>query len=205
MSDYLLTLTCVYLCKRLSLFYGILYLCFVAYPIVFTQHRGWGPGTSGLSFVGMGIGTMLGISAEPLWRRLINNYPKDPVTGKPPPEATARIMIIGSVLVTVGQMGFSWTCLPASIHWAAPIAFGIPFGCGNSLCFIYGVRPLSPSLYTYRASIAGQDSPFLLSFATFFFAFYRTRLGPNAKPRGRLTTSPAPTAYTRPRPSPATR
>ncbi|EMR62584.1 putative mfs multidrug transporter protein [Eutypa lata UCREL1] len=85
----------------LSLFYGILYLCFVAYPIVFTQHRGWGPGTSGLSFIGMGIGTMIGICAEPFWRKVINNHPKDPETGKVPPEATARVMIIGSVLVAV--------------------------------------------------------------------------------------------------------
>lgn len=141
----------------LSLFYGILYLCFVAYPIVFTQHRGWGPGTSGLSFIGMGIGTMIGICAEPFWRKVINNHPKDPETGKVPPEATARVMIIGSVLVAVGQLAFSWTCLPVSIHWAVPIAFGIPFGCGNALSFIYGMNYLANAYGIYAASaLAGN-------------------------------------------------
>ena len=130
-------LTCL---QRISLLYGILYLCFVAYPIVFAQNRGWGPGISGLAFIGIGIGTMIGICGEPFWRKLINMHPKDPSTGKAPPEATARVMIIGGILAPIGQLGFSWTCLPKTIHWAIPIAFGIPFGCGNALSFIYGVR-----------------------------------------------------------------
>ncbi len=82
---------------------------------------------------------MIAICAEPFWRKLINMHPKDPETGKVLPEATARVLIIGAVLVVVGQLGFSWTCLPETIHWAIPIAFGIPFGCGNGLTFIYGV------------------------------------------------------------------
>ncbi|RYO99275.1 hypothetical protein DL763_001639 [Monosporascus cannonballus] len=136
----------------ISLFYGILYLCFVAYPIVFTQYRGWGPGISGLAFLGIGIGTMAAICAEPFWRKLISMHPKDPVTGKVPPEATARVMIIGAVLVPVGQLAFSWTCLPETIHWAVPIAFGIPFGAGNALSFIYGLNYLAGAYGIYAAS-----------------------------------------------------
>lgn len=141
----------------ISLIYGILYLCFVAYPIVFTQNRGWGPGMSGLAFCGIGLGTMIAIFAEPYWRRVINSHPKDPVTGKVPPEASARIMIIGAILVPIGQLGFSWTGLPTSIHWAVPIAFGIPFGCGNALSFIYGSNYLAGAYGIYAASaLAGN-------------------------------------------------
>ncbi|KAI0892911.1 polyamine transporter 3 [Annulohypoxylon nitens] len=141
----------------ISLIYGILYLCFVAYPIVFSEHRGWSPGISGLAFVGIGIGSMIAILGEPLWRKIINTHPKDPVTGKVPPEATARVMIIGSILCPVGQLIFSWTCLPGTIHWAVPIAFGIPFGCGNALSFIYGSNYLAGSYGIYAASaLAGN-------------------------------------------------
>ncbi|OTB00600.1 hypothetical protein M426DRAFT_324152 [Hypoxylon sp. CI-4A] len=141
----------------ISLIYGILYLCFVAYPIVFTQHRGWSPGISGLAFVGIGIGTMIAILSEPFWRRIINSHKKDPLTGRVPPEATARVMIIGAILVPIGQLVFSWTCLPTTIHWAIPIAFGIPFGCGNSLCFIYGSNYLAGAYGIYAASaLAGN-------------------------------------------------
>ncbi|RYP87391.1 hypothetical protein DL770_004803 [Monosporascus sp. CRB-9-2] len=141
----------------ISLFYGILYLCFVAYPIVFTQYRGWGPGISGLAFLGIGIGTLAAICAEPFCRKLINMHPKNPVTGKVPPEATARVMIIGAVLVPVGQLAFSWTCLPETIHWAVPIAFGIPFGAGNALSFIYAANYLAGAYGIYAASaLAGN-------------------------------------------------
>ncbi|CEI69908.1 hypothetical protein FVEN_g7230 [Fusarium venenatum] len=141
----------------ISLIYAILYLCFVAYPIVFSQHRGWNAGISGLAFVGIGVGTMMAIFAEPLFRRVINSQPRDPVTGKPPPEATALVMAIGAVLTPLGQLVFSWTCLPASIHWAIPIAFGIPFGAGNTISFIYGSNYLAGTYSIYAASaLAGN-------------------------------------------------
>ncbi|KAH8846176.1 hypothetical protein MCOR27_000719 [Pyricularia oryzae] len=136
----------------ISLIYGILYLCFVAYPIVFSQHRGWGPGTSGLAFVGIGIGTLLSIAAEPLLRRLINSHPKDPATGRVAPEASASAMVIGAVLAATGQLVFAWTSLPVSIHWAVPIAAGIPFGAGNTLVFIYGSSYLTSAYGIYSAS-----------------------------------------------------
>ncbi|OTA32924.1 hypothetical protein BTJ68_05673 [Hortaea werneckii EXF-2000] len=34
----------------IALVYGVLYLCFVAYPIIFSDMRGWSPGLSGLAF-----------------------------------------------------------------------------------------------------------------------------------------------------------
>lgn len=140
-----------------SVIYGILYLCFVAYPIVFTENRGWGPGISGLAFIGIAIGNMIGIFSEPLLRRIVNSQPRDPETGRVQPEATALIMAIGSVLAPVGQLVFSWTCLPKTIHWAIPIAFGIPFGMGNCLCFIYSSNYLAGAYGIYAASaLAGN-------------------------------------------------
>ncbi|KHO01055.1 MFS multidrug transporter [Metarhizium album ARSEF 1941] len=141
----------------ISIVYGILYLCFVAYPAVFSQHRGWGAGISGLAFCGIGIGTLTAVAAEPLFRRIINSQARDPETGKPYPEAQASIMAIGAVCTAVGQLGFSWTCLPTTIHWAAPIAFGIPFGCGNTISFIYGCNYLAGAYGIYAASaLAGN-------------------------------------------------
>jgi hypothetical protein len=141
----------------IALIYGVLYLCFVAYPIVFSEHRGWSPGISGLAFLGIGFGTMLAIVLEPVWRRIINAQPKDPATGRAPPEATAIVMLIGAVLAPLGQLVFSWTCLPDTIHWIVPIIFGIPFGMGNVLCFIYGANYLAGAYGIYAASaLAGN-------------------------------------------------
>jgi hypothetical protein len=71
----------------IAIIYGILYLEFVAYPIVFTGIRGWSAGISGLAFTGMAVGCFTIIGSEPLIRRMINAHKKDPETGKVPPEA----------------------------------------------------------------------------------------------------------------------
>lgn len=122
---------------------------------------------SGLAFVGIAAGTLLAIVLEPLWRRIINNSSKrdsddddDTGTGgsRPAPEATALVMSIGAVLTPLGQLVFSWTCLPRTIHPALPIALaGIPFGMGNTLSFIYGSNYLAASYGIYAASaLAGN-------------------------------------------------
>lgn len=35
----------------IAVVYAILYLCFVAYPIIFTEIRGWSPSMTGLAYV----------------------------------------------------------------------------------------------------------------------------------------------------------
>lgn len=100
---------------------------------------------------------MIAICLEPVWRRIINSHAKDPETGRVPPEASASIMSIGALLTPIGQLVFSWTCLPTSIHYLVPIAFGIPFGMGNTLCFIYGTNYLAGAYGYYAASaLAGN-------------------------------------------------
>ncbi|KAF4589312.1 MFS multidrug transporter [Ophiocordyceps camponoti-floridani] len=141
----------------LSIVYGILYLCFVAYPVVFSEYRRWDPGVCGLSFTGIAIGILAAIVPEPLFRRVILAQPREPATGRVLPEAQALIMILGAVSTSVGQLGFAWTCLPETIHWAVPIGFGVPFGFGNTLSFIYGSNYLAGTYGIYAASaLAGN-------------------------------------------------
>lgn len=142
---------CIFWNIYIAIVYGILYLCFVAYPVVFTQ-RGFTTAQQGLSFVGIGIGTFIMIFAEPLIRKLINSHKKDPATGTVPPEAAISIVVVGAILIPVGELWFAWTCLPTSIPWAVPIAAGIPFGAGNTVVFIYATNYLAHSYGIYAAS-----------------------------------------------------
>ncbi|KIV82321.1 hypothetical protein, variant [Exophiala sideris] len=142
---------CIFWNVYISLIYGILYLCFVAYPIVFTEGRGWSVGLSGLSFLGIGIGTMICIcSASPI-RKMINRHKPD-ADGNVPPESMLSIVCVAAIMVPVGQIWFAWTCYPTSIHWAVPIAAGIPFGFGNGTVFIYSGNYLAYSYGIYAAS-----------------------------------------------------
>lgn len=140
----------------IALVYAVMYLSFVAYPIVFSQLRGWSPGLTGLSYAGLGIGGLITISCEPLIRKMINSHKPDPETGKPPPEAMISVVCIAAVSVPLGQLIFSWTCAP-NVHWIAPILAGIPFGAGNCGVFIYASNYLVHSYGIYAASaLAGN-------------------------------------------------
>jgi multidrug resistance protein len=141
-----------------SVIYGILYLCFVAYPIIFTEDRGWSPGLSGLAFMGIGVGTMIAIALEPLFRRWINGHAPDPETGKVPPEASVGVICIAAVAAPVGQLIFAWTSTPIRIHWIWSILAGIPFGFGNTCIFIYASNYIAGSYGIYAASALAGNS-----------------------------------------------
>ncbi|KAJ5093586.1 major facilitator superfamily domain-containing protein [Penicillium angulare] len=142
---------CIFWAVYVAIVYGVLYLCFVAYPIAFQTQRGWSPGIGGLSFVGIGSGVLVTIACEPLIRKVINSHRKDPSTGDVPPEAMASIIILGAVLLAIGQLWFAWTCTP-NVHWSVPIISGIPFGAGNACVFIYANNYLARSYGIYTAS-----------------------------------------------------
>ena len=142
----------------IALVYGVLYLCFVAYPIIFSDMRGWSPGLSGLAFCGIGVGSMIVICAEPLIRKMINAHKPDPEseTGDPPPEAMVSVVCIAAVLIPVGEIWFAWSGTP-EVHWIVPILAGVPFGMGNCAVFIYASNYLVYSYDIYAASaLAGN-------------------------------------------------
>jgi hypothetical protein len=137
--------------------YSILYLSFVAYPIVFSDYRGWEPKYVGLSYTGIGIGTMLAIFLEPVYRKIINSHKRNPVTGRPEPESMVSIICIASISVPIGEMIFAWTCVPVRIHYVFPMLGGIFFGAGNCVIFILSQSYQAQSYGIYAASaLAGS-------------------------------------------------
>ncbi|EDN08994.1 conserved hypothetical protein [Histoplasma mississippiense (nom. inval.)] len=149
---------CIFWNLYIAIVYAILYLCFVAYPIVFREIRGWTVGESGLAFLGIGVGSLTTIAVEPLLRRMINGHKLDPETGKVPPESMVSVVCIAAILVPAGELWFAWTCAPATIHWIAPILAGIPFGMGNTGVFIYASNYLTFSYGVYAASAMAGNS-----------------------------------------------
>ncbi|KAE9965792.1 hypothetical protein BLS_007383 [Venturia inaequalis] len=147
---------CLFWDIYIALVYAVLYLCFVAYPIVFAQGRGWSPGISGLGFCGIGLGSLIVIALEPAIRKMIDSHEKDPETGMVPPEAMVSVICIAAICVPVGELIFAWTCTP-NVHWVVPILAGVPFGAGNCAVFIYSSSYLLHSYGIYAASaLAGN-------------------------------------------------
>ncbi|PWW76716.1 MFS general substrate transporter [Tuber magnatum] len=148
---------CIFWDLYIAAIYGVLYLCFTAYPIVFSQIRGWEPGISGLSFCGISVGTALASALDPVNRRIYKMHRIDPTTGKRPPEARIACVCLGAVLTPAAILWFAWTCVPARIHWIWPLLSGVPFGLGNTFIFLQGSIYLVDSYDVYAASaLAGN-------------------------------------------------
>ncbi|KAK8005803.1 mfs multidrug transporter [Apiospora arundinis] len=147
----------------ISVIYAIAQLAFIAFPIVFTQIRGWTTAMSGLAFIGIFVGIALVLANEPLVRRLVNNprlHPKNPDTGRPEPEASVSVVCIGAVLAPVGQLWFALTSLPVEVPFYWSVLAGLPFGFGFALVFIYGTGYVSAVFGIYATSASAGNLVF---------------------------------------------
>ncbi|KAB8218056.1 major facilitator superfamily domain-containing protein [Aspergillus novoparasiticus] len=153
----------------LSIIYGILYLLFAAYPIVYQKERGWSEGMSGLAFVGVLLGIVCStIATFPnyyLYRK------KALAAGGPiPPEARLPASFIGAISLPIGLFWFAWTNYP-SVHWMASIAAGVPFGFGMVMVFLPVLNYLVDAYTIYAASVIAANAAMRSIFGAAFPLF----------------------------------
>ncbi|KAI1418132.1 MFS general substrate transporter [Hypoxylon sp. FL1857] len=117
-----------------SIIYGILYLNFTAFPIVFEGERHWSQGVAGLSYIGIMIGQFFAMFfyffLETRYRKVIT---KDPA--KANPETRLTPAMIGGATLPVGLFWFAWTTY-TRIHWVVSVIGSSFFGFGQVLLFI---------------------------------------------------------------------
>ncbi|KAH8725906.1 major facilitator superfamily domain-containing protein [Phaeosphaeriaceae sp. PMI808] len=81
----------------------------------------------GLTFVGLGLGMIVGVQAS---GQFLDRYLKQQIkVGKAKPEHRIPPMILGSILVPVGLLGFGWA-VRAQAHWVVPIVVSTLVGFG---------------------------------------------------------------------------
>lgn len=135
----------------MAIIYGILYMLFGAFPIVFQENRGWSPGIGGLAFLGVLVG-MVGAVAYNFWDDKRYQRISDQHGGFAPPETRLPTVMLGGCMIPIGLFWFAWTNSP-SIHWIVPIMAGIPFGFGLVLCFL-GLMTYLVDSYTIYAAVS---------------------------------------------------
>lgn len=117
----------------MSILYGLLYMFFVAFPIVYQEGKGWNAGDTGLVFIPIAVGDVLGAACAPLvnshYLKMCQKY-----DGKPPAEVRLIPMMNFCWLVPVGLFIFGWTSYPNLSYWG-PMMGGFPVGFG--FIFLY--------------------------------------------------------------------
>ena len=140
----------------MSIIYGVLYMLFAAFPIVYQQGRGWSQGIGGLAFLGVAIGMVFAVTYN-----IFDNKRYVKISrahdGFAPPEARLPPASIGAVSIVVGLFWFAWTNSP-SLPWAASVAAGIPFGFGMVLVFLSIFNYLIDSYVIFAASVLAANS-----------------------------------------------
>lgn len=140
----------------LAIVYGILYMLFGAYPIVYQQHRGWAPGVAGLPFLGVAVGMALAA----LYNACYDNarYLRAARTsGHAPPETRLPACIVGGAALPVGLFWFAWTN-GRGLPWPASVAAGVPFGFGMVLVFMGAINYLVDAYSVFAASVLAGSS-----------------------------------------------
>ncbi|KAL1634250.1 hypothetical protein SLS58_010755 [Diplodia intermedia] len=115
--------------------YGILYLIFVSYPIAFREVRHWALGVSGLAYLGMSVGVLLGAAVviTHTHTRFVAQVRAN--NGTVVPENRLTLMFAGGCLIPVGLFIFGWTSRP-DVHWAGQIVGSVPVAMGMYMVFV---------------------------------------------------------------------
>ena len=101
---------CLLICLLSAVLLGILYLFFGAFPLVFGVNHGFELWQVGLSFLGIFVGMMIGVSSDVIWRKryaaLVRRYSEQ--TGIPnnsEPEFRLTATIVGAWVVPIALFG----------------------------------------------------------------------------------------------------
>jgi hypothetical protein len=145
----------------MSVLYGLLYMFFVAYPIVYQKGKGWSAGSTGLMFIPLICGVLMSAACAPLVNK---HYLKLSArhNGHPPAEARLIPMMLSCWFIPIGVFIFAWTSYPDT-HWAGPAMGGGAVGFGFIFLYNSANNYLVDS-YQHQAASALAAKTFLRSF-----------------------------------------
>ena len=169
---------CFVLNLYIALAYGLLYLWFESFPIVFSHIYHFSQGLEGLAFLGILIGAFA-LMMPFFYYSYKFVEPQFNHNGELRPEIRLQPAMVGAFFLPVCLFWFGWTSR-ASIHWIVPIIGTSFFSIGLFLLFMAVLGYLGDAYPKYVASVyASNDlvrSGFGAAFPLFANAMY-SKLG----------------------------
>lgn len=120
----------------MTVVYGLLYMFFFAFPVVYMEGKGFSASKTGVMFIPIGVGVILsGISGifinKDYNKRAQKYYDKGE---SPPPELRLIPMMIGCWFIPVGLFIFAWTSYPR-LSFLGPFFASFPIGFGFTILY----------------------------------------------------------------------
>ena len=150
-----------FLSMYMSVLYGLLYMFFVAYPIVYQGGKGFDAGTTGLMFIPIAVGVLCSAVCSPFVNRHYLSICARYADGRPPAEKRLIPMMYSCWFIPMGLFIFAWTSAPELSYWG-PMMGGFPVGFG--FIFLYNsVNNYLVDTYQHQAASALAAKTFLRS------------------------------------------
>ncbi|KAF4814993.1 MFS transporter prlG [Colletotrichum siamense] len=134
-----------------AVIYGYLYLFFTTVAMVFTEKYGFSAGSSGLTFIGVGIGTVTGTLIVSFWGDKVATSLSQK-HGARTPEFRLPLMAYSVPVIPGGLLMYGWTA-EKGVFWLVPMIGTFIVGVG--ILFVFG--PLASYLvdaFTMHAASA---------------------------------------------------
>ncbi|KAI0822202.1 MFS general substrate transporter [Trametes gibbosa] len=166
----------------MSFVYGCIYLLFEAYPIVFSEGHHFNIGITGLTFLPIFIGGLLGVVVylvifNPRYERAIAAFAPHPV----PPEYRLELCLWASPMFAISFFWFGWTSYPSISYWA-PLMAGVPLG--MSIIFLFlGLFNYVIDAYLFVAASALSSMTVVRSLFGAGFPLFATQMFDTLNPR----------------------
>ncbi|KAH8692035.1 major facilitator superfamily domain-containing protein [Talaromyces proteolyticus] len=135
--------------------YGLLYLLLTTLPMVFEEGYGFGVGITGVTYVGLGIGNLIGLFVFSLTS---DRYIRARIAeGKMTPEDRLPYILVSCPLMAAGLFLYGWTA-EARTLWIGPVIGLTLFGVGNTLFMNAVIGYLIDSFTQYAASALAANT-----------------------------------------------
>jgi hypothetical protein len=148
--------------------FGLLFMFFLAIPVVFGPVYGFNLGSRGLAFIGIGLGT---VSGNLVYVYLYKWFSKMPAFSFYLDALLAPSMV-GAVILPISLLWFGWTARHG-VPWIVPILAGYPFGLSMMMIFNGTATYLAMSYRQYAASAFSVHSWMRYTFGAAFPLFAR--------------------------------
>ena len=117
------------LCLYSGFVYGLLYLLLTTITSVFVERYGWTIGESGLPYLGLGLGFLIGIvviggTSDKIMQKQEQKHPE-----RAGPEIRLKVCVWFSFLIPVSFMWYGWSA-DRGVMWVAPVTGLMVFGLG---------------------------------------------------------------------------
>lgn len=145
-------------CLYLAILYGIFYMYFGAYPIIFGDTYGMTPCSSGAMFFPIGVGDLGAVALGAIYDSfLIRARASNKPWSQSEEAFRLPLACLGGPVASISIFWLGWAARK-DIHWAIPFASGFINGVGTQLIFIGLLNYLADAYVVYAASAFAASS-----------------------------------------------